>query len=74
MALEPGKPVADWKAANQKAREKGDRLPDKLTVAELVVTYADGEEFATNIRYNESVGEQTILYLMGDPGPARWLP
>ena len=59
MTLEPGKPVADWKAANQAAREKGERFPDRPTVARLVVTYADGERFASNIRYNESVGAET---------------
>jgi hypothetical protein len=57
FTLEPDKPVAKWKAASQAAREKGDRLPDKLTVADLIVTYADGRVVTTNVRYNESVGD-----------------
>jgi hypothetical protein len=56
FTLEPGGPVADWTTANQAAREKGERRPDTLTVARLVVVWADGREFVTNIRYNESVG------------------
>lgn len=56
QTLVPGAAVAAWKATNQKAREKGDRLPDRLTVAQYVVRYADGRELPVNIRYGESVG------------------
>lgn len=56
QTLELGAPVTSWKAANQAARDKGDRLPDRLTVAQYVVRYADGRELPVNVRYNESVG------------------
>ncbi len=56
QTLEPGGPVEQWKADNQKARENGERFPDKLTVARLAVSYADGRGVEADIRYNESVG------------------
>ena len=55
-ALEPGQPIADWKTKNLKMRETGEQLPERVTVAELHVTYADGQSVITNIRYGESVG------------------
>jgi hypothetical protein len=57
--LEPGKPVADWKTADQAAREKGLQPPDRLTVATLEVAYTDGRTLPFHIRYNESVGAAT---------------
>lgn len=56
QTLVPGKAVAAWQQENRVAHEKGDRLPDRLTVAQVVVRYADGREVAANIRYGESVG------------------
>jgi hypothetical protein len=56
QTLAPGKAVAAWRQENQTAHEKGDRLPERLTVAQAVVRYADGREVTANIRYNESVG------------------
>lgn len=57
QTLVPGAPVTAWTAANQKAREMGDRLPDRLTVAQYVVKYTDGREVPVNVRHGESVGE-----------------
>src|ERR1035437_9090585 len=34
QTLAPGKAVAAWRQENQTAHEKGDRLPDRLTVAQ----------------------------------------
>ncbi len=56
QALVPAGPVEDWAAQSRSAREKGERLPDRLPVAELVVTYADDRTVVSNIRYGESVG------------------
>ena len=55
-ALVPGRPVADWKASQQAAREKGDRFPDRLTVLQYVVRYADGRDVPLNVRYGEGIG------------------
>ena len=55
-ALEPGRPVAEWKAQAAEARASGERLPDRLTVAVATLTYADGSSFDVNLRYGESVG------------------
>ena len=54
--LVPGQPVADWKTANQAARTAGDPLPDRLTVLEYVVLYADGRSVPLNVRYGKGIG------------------
>ncbi len=56
QTLMPAGPVEDWAAQSRSAREDGERPPDRLTVAELVVTYADDRTIVSNIRYGESVG------------------
>lgn len=55
VALASGQPVADWKAAAAAARQTGERLPDRLTVAVATLNYADGSSFDLNLRYGESV-------------------
>lgn len=58
-ALVLGKPVLDWKAESRRAREVGDRLPDRVTVAVLEINYIDGRTVSFNIRYGETVGDVT---------------
>ena len=55
QSLEPGAPIQEWKAQNLKMRETGERIPERVTVAELHVTYADGQSVISNIRYGESI-------------------
>jgi len=59
QSLNPGKPVHEWKAKNLKMRETGERLPERVTVAELHVAYTDGQSVVSNIRYGEAVGSST---------------
>ena len=67
--FEPGRGIANWRAATGLAHRQAAQLPDWPTVLNYQITYADGQTVLVPVRFGEAIRE---WYRVHTVGPMLW--